>query len=293
MKKIIIFSLYLFSVATVFNSCRKEDNTKLPKGLARFPTPQLVKVAGSDQVISAVNPASFTGKFTVAMYFPSDVPPQKYDVVVIKNDDKTNVKLIQANVTTFPSTITVTGAQLLTLFGGTIALGDRFDFGADVTTAEGIKYEAFPVTGASYAAGISAQPGGSPILRYSAICQYDPNQYKGNFVVVTDEWADYVPGEVVTLTMVDATHFSFTYLAANPQQLVVTVNPDNSVTVPKQVYGSGYPPGWTFGNISAQSVASADNLVAPCEGTFAVHLSHSAGAIGFGSGHELIKLRKQ
>jgi hypothetical protein len=293
MKKIAIYSLCLFSVAALFSSCRKEDNSKLPKGLARFPTPQIAKVAGTDQTISAVNPGSFTGKFTVAMYFPGDTPPQKYDVVVRKNGDNTNIKSIQANVTTFPATITVTGTQLQTLFPGAIVLGDRFDFGVDVTTAEGIKFEAFPVTGAAYASGISAQPGASTSVQYAAICQYDPNIYKGSFVVVTDEWADYVPGDVIQLTMVDATHFSFMYLAANPSPIVVTVNADNSVTVPKQVYGSGYPPGWTFGNISAESVPSADNAVAPCEGTFAVHLSHTAGAIGFGTGHELIKLRKQ
>lgn len=292
MKKIIIFSLYVFSVASIFTSCRKEDNPKLPAGLSRFPLPQLTKVAGSDQVISAVNPASFNGKFTVGMYFPGDTPPQKYDVVVIKNDNKANVKVVQAGVTTFPSTITVTGTQLLTLFGGTIVLGDRFDFGVDVTTAEGIKYEAFPITGASYASGITAQPNASPIIRYAAICQYDPNFYKGNFEVLVDEWADYSVGETVVLTMVDATHFSFTFRAATPRQIVVTVNPDNSVTLPKQVYGAGYPPGWPYGDISAESVPSIDNAVAPCAGTFGVRLKHTVAAGTFGSGNELFKLRK-
>lgn len=292
MKKIIIFSLCLFSVATVFNSCRKEDNSKLPKGLARFPLPQVVKVAAADQVISAQNPAAFSGKFTVAMYFPGDTPPQKYDVVVIKNGNKALVKLVQANVTTYPSTITVSGAQLITLFGGTIVAGDRFDFGVDVTTAEGIKYEAFPATGAAYAAGIAAQPNSSTSVFYEAICQYDPNQYKGNFVVVTDEWADYGAGDVVPLTMIDATHFSFKFLPANPLPIVVTVDPaTNSVSVPKQQYGSGYPPGWTFGNIFAESVPSANDFVAPCAGTFSVILHHSTASADFGSWK--LVLRKQ
>jgi hypothetical protein len=295
MKKIAIYSLYLFSVAVLFTACRKEDNPKLPQGMSRFPTPQLLKVTtGADQVISAQNPAAFTGKFTVDRYFKNDAPPQKYDVVVIKNDNKAVVKSIQANVTTFPTTITVTGAQLVTLFGSPIVLGDKFDFGVDVTTAEGTKFEAFPITGAAYASGVAAQPNSGTFVRFEAVCAYDANQYQGNFEVLADEWGDYGAGDVVVVTKIDNTHFSFKYLADNAQPIVVTVNPvNNSVSVAKQVYGSGYGgAGWTFGPISAESVASVDNGVAPCAGTFAVRLKHTVAAGGFGSGNELIRLRK-
>ena len=266
----------------MFTACRKEDNPKLPE-LSRFPVPLVVKVAGSDQVISAQTPDVFSGKFSVGLYFPNDAPPKKFDVVVIKNNDKTSVKVIKADVSTFPSEITITGTQLATLFGSPIVVGDRFDIGVDVTTYTGAKFEAFPVTGNSYAAGIAAQPGASTFVRYEAVCQYNPVAYQGDFEVVTDEWADYAPGDIVQLTMVDATHFSFKYLAAGALPIVVTVNPlTNAVTVPKQVYGSGYPPGWTFGNISAESVPSVENFVAPCAGTFSVLLKHTVAAGSFG-----------
>ncbi len=282
MKKIVIFSLYLLSAAVVFNSCRKEDNPKLP-ALIRFPLPQVLKVAGTDQVISAQDPAAFTGKFTVGLFFEGDPPPQKFDVVVIKNENKSVVKTIQADVTTFPTTITITGAQLASLFGSPIVLGDKFDISVDITTPNGTKYDAFPATGNAYAAGIAAQPGASTFIRYEAVCQYSPAQYQGNFEVITDEWADYGPGETVELTMIDATHFSFQYKPANPRPIVVTVNPNtNAVTVAKQVYGSGYPPGWTFGDISAESVPSVQNFVAPCAGTFSVVLKHTVAAGSFG-----------
>jgi hypothetical protein len=291
MKKIILLPLYLFSAAILFNACRKADNPKLPT-LARFPLPVVLKVAGTDQVISAQNPAAFSGKFTVDKFFPNDVSPQKFDVVVIKNGNNSNVKMIQANVTAYPTQLTVTGTQLTTLFGAPIVLGDKFDIGVDVTTAEGIKYEAFPVTGAPYAAGVASQPGASTFIRYEAVCQYDPNLYKDNFIVVTDEWGDYGAGEFVPLTMIDATHFSFKYLAANAQPIVVTVNPNtNAVTVAKQVYGSGYPPGWPYGNISAESVPSVEDFVAPCAGTFSVILQHTVAAGSFGN--YKIVLRKQ
>lgn len=282
MKKIIIFSLYFVSIAAFFTACTKEDNGKLPE-FSQVPLPLVVKVAGSEQVISAQAPDQFSGKVSVGLYFPNDAPPKKFDIVVIKNNDKTNVKVLKADVTTFPTELTVTGPQLASLFNAPIVLGDKFDIGVDVTTYTGAKFDAFPVTGAPYAAGIAAQPGASTFVRYEAVCQYKPDAFQGAFEVVTDEWADYVPGDIVQLTQVDATHFSFKFLAAGALPIVVTVNPiTNAVTVPKQVYGSGYPPGWTFGNISAESVPSVDNFVAPCSGTFSVILKHTvaAGTIG-------------
>ncbi len=282
MKKIIFYSLSLFSVAALFTACRKEDNIKLPE-LTRFPLPLVVKVAGSDQVISAQNPDAFSGKFSVGLYFPNDVPPKKLDVVIMKNDDKGNVKLFKADITTFPTELTITGQQLATLFNAPIVLGDKFDIGVDVTTSTGAKFEAFPAIGNSYASGIAAQPGASTFVRYEAVCQYDPAVYNGSFEVLTDEWGDYHAGDVVQITMIDATRFSFKYLADDPVPIIVTVNPiTNAVTVNKQVYGIGYPPGWPYGDISVESVPSVENFVAPCAGTFSVKLKHTVAAGSFG-----------
>ena len=282
MKKIIFYSLSLFSVAVLFTACKKDENGKLPE-LTRFPVPLVVKVAGSQQVISALTPDAFSGKFSVGLYFPNDAPPKKFDVVVIKNNDKANVKVLKTDVTSFPTELTITGQQLATLFGAPIVLGDKFDIGVDVTTYTGAKFEAFPVVGNSYAAGVAAQPGASTFVRYEAVCQYEPLAYQGAYEVVTDEWGDYPAGTNVQLTMIDATHFSFKYLAADARPIIVTVNPiTNAVTVDKQVYGSGYPPGWPYGDISAESVASVDNFVAPCAGTFSVILKHTVAAGSFG-----------
>ena len=163
--------------------------------------------------------------------------------------------MLKTDITSFPTELTITGAQLATLFNAPIVLGDKFDIGVDVTTYTGEKFEAFPVVGNSYAAGVAAQPGASTFVRYEAVCQYNPAAYQGTYEVVTDEWGDYAVGDNVQLTMIDATHFSFKFLAAGALPIVVTVNPiTNAVTVAKQVYGSGYPPGWPYGNISAESV---------------------------------------
>ena len=169
MKKIIILSLCLFSIASLFTACSKDENGELPDNLTQFPTPLVVKVAGTDQSISAANPNAFSGKLRVSLYFPTGAPPKKYDVVMIKNNDKTNVKIIQADLTTFPTDITITGSQLATLFGSPIVAGNTFDISVDVTIYTGEKFEAFPVTGNAYASGIAAQPGSSTFIRYNTI----------------------------------------------------------------------------------------------------------------------------
>ena len=139
MKKIIIYSLCLFSVAALFTACKKDENGRMPE-LTRFPLPLVAKVAGTDQVISALDPNAFSGKYTVGLYFPEDVPPQKFDVVIMKNDDKTNVKVLKTDVTTFPTELTITGPQLAALFGAPVVLGDKFDIVVDITTNTGAKY---------------------------------------------------------------------------------------------------------------------------------------------------------
>ena len=282
MKKAISY-LFIFSLLAVFfNSCRKEDNPILPE-LIKVPTPLILKDASTDQVIDAVDPAAFSGTFTVDLFFDNDAPPEKMDIVVIKNGDKSVVKQVET-VTTYPTSITITGTQLETLFNETIELGDYFDIGANIVL-NGRTYHAFPAVGVAHASGVAAQPGASTFIRYGAVCAYDPEQYQGNFVVVEDEWGDYGAGDVVQITKIDDTKFSFTYPADNAKPIIVEVNPaDNSVSVTKQVYGDGYGgASWPYGPISVQSVPSVDNFVAPCDGVVSVILSHTVGAGGFGS----------
>ena len=253
MKKIILFSLLLSAFGAVFNSCRKEDNTKLPD-LTRAPLPLVTKDPSGDEVISGQQPENFAGKFVVDMYFPNDIKPQKADAVVIKNGNKTLVKTIQADITSFPTTVEVTGTQLQTLFGEAIVAGDNFQIGVDLTTADGPKFEAFPVTGLPYASGTAAQPGASTIITYVAVCEFNKASFNGNYTVVQDDWADFAVGDLVAVSP-GAEVNEITILAYpsptygnNRVPMILKVNPTTyAVTIDEQVIGDyfGAPPGAT------------------------------------------------
>lgn len=247
--------------------------------------------AGS-QSIDLTNLSSFQGKFSVALYFEGAKPPEKIDVVVRKtNASGTNIKVYKADVTTLPATYTVTAEEIENLFGE-IQVGDNYDFSADIYNNGGKKYEAFPAGGIGTGSGPNGMPGYSAFARFGAICAYDPDIYEGQFVVETDEWADYSPGDVITVEQVSANQFSFKLGAPDALPIIVTVNTNNNVTsVAKQVYSpDGY--GIGYGALSCQTVdGSPDNFVAPCDQEFSVRLVHTVSAGSFGD--YVFKARKK
>lgn len=304
MKKYII-NFFLLS-AVLFVGCKK-NNDRYPfnVALARVPYVNVIADATGSAAIDVLNLGVFSGKFNTTLLYPNDAPPSKIDIVIIKNGDNSTVKVLQAGVTTFPSTtFTVTAAQIASLFGATIKLGDNYDIGADIYTQDGTKYQAFPTAGVNLLAysgtGQANQPGFVPTTRFSAICAYDPTIYQGNFIITKDLWGDTQPNQIVVLTKVDNTHFSFIYnpypqlptgTLFNAVPIIVTVNTlNNTPSVTSQIAGSG----WTYDNSKAVTVTtstSANNNLAPCNQTVSLNLTWTQGS-GTYSGY-VLQLKKQ
>lgn len=287
---------YSFFAALLLFACRKSDNPKIPE-LTRVPVPQFVAAANSDQSIDvAGNPATFKANFNVGMLFPEEPAPQKLDVVVRKNGTGA-VKVIKSDVSTYPTSIQVTGQQLIDLFGP-IKLGDYFDFAADLYLSGGQKIEAFPATGVQFSGGTVNIPTSAPTLRYAAICKYDPAVYQGAFKA-SDEFGD-ADGEVITLTKVDNTHFSFVYPSVlNPTPIVVTINPaNNNATIAQQTIGSHWDPAYGYPNTATYADASAvatSGSVAPCNKTVTLQVVwgvQKGAAVFKSAGYQLV-LTKQ
>ena len=294
MKKNIIFSILL--AAFFVTGCSKNDGF-VPKDVAIDEVPQpAVVINGGSASIDLTNLAGFQGRFDVKLLYPSGIQPAKMDVVIRKNNVNTNIKLVQAGVTTYPSTITITAAQIVTLFGGAaIVLGDNYDIGVDIYTTSGNKYEAFPVVGAAYGStGVANQPGFSATVRYSAICAYNPSIYQGNFVVVEDAWQDWFPGDIVTFTQINATQFSFIDpFARGPLiPVVVTVNAlNNVVTIPRQVVGSDWA--WAAPGTYVNPTVQGTGIVAPCARTITLNMDYGFANSLFGGGPYPLRLVKQ
>lgn len=292
MKKIILYSfISLFLMA----SCRKSDNPKIPD-IAKVPVPLITKDNSADLTISAQNPDLFNGKIVVGLFFPEGIKPAKFDVVAIKNGSKASVKVIATDVVSFPTTISITGVQLKTLFGGIpIAAGDKFDFGINITTTDGKLYLAYPPVGEPYSPGASNPAGSSLNVRYEAICSFNITDYGAigstqDFIVQEDGWADYAAGATIPVKIVSSDSFSFEYASNNPKPIVIKVDGNtNETSVASVVYGDY---GAATGDISAKSIAgSADNYVGPCDLIISVKLNHSSEKGNFGDG--VIRLKKK
>ncbi len=279
--------LPVFAAVMALTGCTKDDGPIKKDVLELIEAVPAISTkidATGSQSIDLINLAAFQGKFSVSAYFAGAAAPEKVDVVVSKNGGKgTAVKVFKAGVTTLPASFTVTAAEIQTLFGAPIVLGDNYDFSVDIY-ANGKKYEAFPLGGIGSGSGPNGMPGYSEKVRYGAICAYNSAIYQGNFVILKDEWGDYAPGDVVTITQVSANQFSFKYPeSAQALPIIVTVNTGNNVTsVAKQVYTGPTGYGAGYGPISCETVPSADNFVAPCDQTFSVRLKHTVSVGSFG-----------
>lgn len=295
MKKIIVYSI-LATFMLFAASCRKSDMPKIPEGLQRVPLPLVTFDPAGSQSISVNSPAAaaaFSQHITVDVFWKNDVPPKSMDLVVRKNGDNTTVKVIQAGITTYPTTVAVTGSQLISLFG-TITLGDTYDFGVNITTQAGTVFEAFPAIGKGYGSGVAGEYGGDLTLnggkgaqvsvQFGAICAYDPAIYQGNFVVVSDDFQDLNPGDVVVLTKVSNNSFTFTYPDPGispfpPPPITVVVNTgNNNITIAKQQLGTKI-----YGVYDNPSVAATTGNVAPCKQTATLNLVWTVTQGSFGT----------
>ena len=275
MKTIILYSILLPAFATIFSACKKDDPAPPPD--PRFPLPLITKdTTTGDHFISGGDPASFLGKFVVDMYYGTEVKPQKIDVVVIRNDNIANVKTIKADVTSFPASIQLTGEQLTTLFDSTIKLGDKFEIGADVTTKDGQKFQAFPMTGNPYGADTATLPGSSFSIVYVADCVFNIADFDGYYTVLTNTW-DYQAGDSVEVRPGVGNTILITAWP-NPDvgnftriPMRVTVDPVTYVaTVPMQVVGE-------FAGGVAHLIDEGTGTVSPCGDKITLSLMFMVG----------------
>ena len=284
-RKINIFAALTLGLMIAFAGCKKDDGG-VRKSVVIKDVPVVstkIESTGS-QAIDLLNLAGFSGKFKVELYFPGATPPDKVDIVVRKNGSNANVKVIKKDVTTLPYSLTVTSADITALFGVAVALGDTYDFAPDLYVGVN-KYEAFPVTGLGNGPGIIAYPLYSDFARFAAICAYDPAIYEGDFVVVSDAFGDFSPGEVVKFTKISNSSFSFINpYVTSPLPIIVNINTlNNQATITKQKVGNAFTWQLAYTNPNMAVSASSTSVVAPCSKTITLAIAYTVDQGSFGT----------
>ena len=275
MKKIIVPLIICLVVFGSIVSCRKNNNPKLGP-ITSVPLMNLIDTA-NDALIP--DTGAFTRTFVVDLYYKDDVP-KSIDIVVAKNGAKTNyndssIKIFQAGITTFPSTITVTNTSIVNLFGP-IALGDIYEFGVNITLQNGTVIPGFIVGdsdlkgGPDYGSDITKLPGENYEVVYKSPCAYSQSLLTGTYKIIEDDWQDYVnlPQPVPPVTAGPAANqitlmvYPGAGAGTNAQPMIVTIDTLNpgagNASVANQIIGD-YPADGATNATAQTDVADASN----------------------------------
>lgn len=279
MKKLLTFSILAFAGMLLFYACAKDENPRIP-ALERVSLPKFTKDTSADVLIQ--DPATFKGRFNVGMFFESDVKPKKMDVVVIFNDDSTNIKTLKADVTAFPTTIDVTADDLAKLFGKTaadIVTGDAFTIGANVTTNSGFVVPAFRHDSANanpYGGDAMNYDQASLSIQYKKVCPLNIDDLVGNYTMDDPQfWEGTYP---VTTTLSGNVLTLKGWIQVPSGTLKMTINEKTqTVTVAKQIT----VPGEEYGYHNWTSVGTGD--INACDNSITLKLTNTVDEGSFGA----------
>lgn len=192
-----------------------------------------------------------------------------------------------------PLDLVIRATEIATALGTTPAAlnpGTAYTMYNQVITKEGKTYDAVNTVGA-----LASNPNYRASTTWSAnvVCPFVAAGFPGNFVVREDEWQDWGPGDVVTVTSATANSIA---LRAYPNPAYgsfiadITVNiaaATGIATVTNQTYGNYGP------NVAATTVGTS-NFVFACTGTIDLRLNHHVpGAASSSYGTYWIRLTKQ
>jgi len=156
LKNINILAAIALGAVVMLTACSKNDGP-IPDRVSIEDVPVVttnLEKGGTADTIAFTNQAIFAGKFRVALFFNDAKAPAKVDMVVRKNGAAANVKIYKADVTEFPTSFTVTAAEIAALFGAPLALKDTYDFAPDIYVGTK-RYQAFPLVGVGSGQGIT------------------------------------------------------------------------------------------------------------------------------------------
>jgi hypothetical protein len=317
MKKNLIVTILLFAVVTGFYSCTTKTVNDFNDFVAGLGTGAYMKGKAffnpannswTDQSIlgNTLDAANLsTARIGVKIRQWGD-PVSYINIYTVRNTDgnQANWKFIKKIdiVDTNYFDVYVTAQEIATALNlqlnanaGNFAPGSIFTCYVEVVTTSGKKFTAnnsnFTSSGANFYYPVFS-------FRGSVVCPYNPAVMAGDYVVVTDDWADWSPGDVLPniVSATTATSLSLLNVFPNPafggnspKPILVNITVASGVaTVTNQEYGN-------YGTTPiAVTTQGSGNFIYSCTGTITMLLRHHVpGALNLSYGNYQLTLKKQ
>ncbi len=272
MKRSIIKILSILAVVGVFYGCSNKDpyDIILPPELASFSS-------GTSSVFGVPNDPNAVVKIPVGFTTVSDKDRQIQFTITTPDAAKADFTVLNN-----PITIKAGAASdSLIIKGNYNSFTNSDDVDSvyiSINASNGVKPASF---------------NNSYKLALRRFCPTNVADFSGNFVVVSDAFEDLSPGNIVPLTQINATQFSFRYPSAtNAVPIVLTINPStNAITIDRQTIGTEWSWQPTYKNPSVQGTGTYE----PCNKvlTLAMTWGLNGGASVFTGGPFRLQIRKQ
>lgn len=289
MKKYMLLSLFAFVIAS---GCKKNIYKISDPDRDNFGYGSYLKLVNADNtLLDYTNLSSSTLSVKVTEI---GGPVSKINLYVVAGGEDTDtshwkfVKTISG--TGGENTLSVKAQEIADALGISLTdfnPGDVYTIYTEVVTTKGVK---FTINNAN--ADLAGGPAIAAVFLFkgTVFCAYDPATTDNvQYEVVNDDWADFQPGDVITVINGPAANqitLQGVYATTiNHKDLVVDISPDNgAATIESQVNGT-YP-GFPYGDISA----SGDGFIFSCQGIINLNISLdvSLGNLGVVN----LKLRK-
>lgn len=171
-------------------TCKKDPDLRMPD-LQNGVIPLVVKDDTKDVSISFLDLAGFEATINVGLYY--DDAPKSMNLMVSMNGDYENIAVVKSDITSFPTAVNVTTADLVALLPGlesidSLQLGDYFLFYVDVTLNDGTVVYGHDTLYDAYNSSIVNLPGSSVNVIYEVLCPFDAAKTVGDYAAVSVDW---------------------------------------------------------------------------------------------------------
>ena len=196
LKILTILAIGIFLLPT----CQKDPDLRWPD--FKFGAiPLVTKDATKDQNIDFNNLSTFTGTVNVDLYFKDKDKPKSMDLMVIMNNDLTNSAVVQAGITSFPTSVNITTTTLVNLLPklnnqSELKLGDFFRFYVNITLEDGTFINGNDTLYTAYSSALPNWPDASLEVVYTVVCPLDLNEFVGDY-----EMDDGYPSDLCVVTV--------------------------------------------------------------------------------------------